>query len=135
MSEGENPLISDLTTQLKAAEAWKKEGIERLDALSEANDELQAWNKQIETELRPLKEKFEKAGEEIERLKRLLGRHKKSMEPFPIISDLRSISQRLHEKHSETEAAAIEAAYKACRAKFRKLYRDTEEALKENKDA
>ena len=59
----------------------------------------------------------------------LLRRCKKTFEPFPIVSDLRSMTQRLREKHTETEAKAITKGFAKHQAKFRKLYTEIKAAL------
>ncbi len=70
---------------------------------------------------------------ENQKIKRLLRRAKKTFEPFPIVSDLRSMTQRLREKHTDSEAEVIMKAFAKHKAKFRKLYRDIEQALKGKK--
>ena len=60
---------------------------------------------------------------------KLLERAKATFEPFPVCSDLRSMTQRLREKHSETEISEIKKGFAAHQAKFRKLYKDIEQAL------
>ncbi len=77
-----------------------------------------------------LQAKLKKQAGEIRRLKKLLRRHKESMEPFPIVSDLRSMTQLLRQKHSEKETKVIKQLYKRRKEKFGKLYRDTEQACK-----
>ena len=67
---------------------------------------------------------------ENEKLKALLQRCKKTFEPFPIVSDLKSMTQMLREKHPETEVKTIKKMFKDREKKFRKLYRDMDQALK-----
>ncbi len=83
----------------------------------------------LEDEIFQYNEELSDARTEIEGLKGLLRRHKKSMEPFPVVSDLRSMTQKLREKHDETEIKAINASYKKYKEKFRRLYRDTVKAI------
>lgn len=70
---------------------------------------------------------------ENKRLRALLKRAKATFEPFPICSDLRSMTQRLRENHTETEADAIEKGFAEHKAKFRKLHDDITKALERSK--
>ena len=63
-------------------------------------------------------------------LKDLLQRCKETFEPFPIVSDLRSMTKTLREKHDETETKAIKAMFKKAEAKNRKLYQDISDVLR-----
>ena len=68
---------------------------------------------------------------ERDKLRRLLKRAKETFEPFPVCSDLRSMTQRLREEHTEAEAWATEKGFKEHQDKFRKLYKEIKQALKE----
>ena len=63
----------------------------------------------------------------IDRLVELLLWWKATVEPFPIVSDLKSIATWLKEK--DEKVSSVEA-FKKHEAKNRKLYRDTQAALK-----
>ncbi len=64
----------------------------------------------------------------------LLKRWIESVEPFPIVSDLKSLRMWLKQKdgHHMQDKKAMEVSYKKYEAKHRKLYKDTKQALKEN---
>ena len=68
---------------------------------------------------------------EIKAKDELLRRCKKTFEPFPIVSDLRSMTKMLKEKHDVKEAEAIKKMFKEEDLKYRKLYADIDQALKE----
>ena len=70
---------------------------------------------------------------ENKRLRELLTRAKETFEPFPTVSDLRSLHRCLREnkKIDETEKANIEKMYRDHEEKDRQLYREICQALKE----
>ena len=70
---------------------------------------------------------------ENKKLKDLLKRHKETMEPFPIVSDLKSMTQVLREKHGKEDVATITKLFNERQKQFRVLYKDTEQALKDSK--
>ncbi len=74
----------------------------------------------------------EKLCKENKRLKRLLRRWKKILEPFPVVSDLKALSKFMKDSpHGTTEDAEyLHKMAKSYEKKNRKLYDDTEKALK-----
>ena len=90
------------------------------------------------TQIEDYKAQLAAAEEREKGLRELLERAKKTFEPFPVCSDLRSMTQWLREKHTEIEVKEIKRGFANHQRKFRHLYRDIEQALtpkhKEPKD-
>ena len=65
------------------------------------------------------------------KLKKLLRRWKKFLEPFPIVPDLKALTQFMKDSPHGTEedAKALHEIQKKLEKKNRKLYNDTDEAL------
>ena len=66
-------------------------------------------------------------------LLKLLGRVKKTLEPFPIVGDLKALTNTIKQSRIEDikKQEALLALHKKYKAKIRKLYKDIAQALKE----
>ncbi len=69
---------------------------------------------------------------ENEKYKKLLQRWKESVEPFSVVSDLKTMESWLGRdgKDSGTDQKVLLRSYKKLKRKDRKRYKDTEKALK-----
>ena len=66
----------------------------------------------------------------------LLKRWKKTLEPFPVSSDLKALKEFMDESPHGTEedAKVLNKLYKIQEKTYRKLYKDTEQALSTDKE-
>ena len=70
--------------------------------------------------------------EREDKLLKLLSRVKKTLEPFPVVADLKSLKNTLKQARiSKDEKVNVQKLHNKWQAKTRKLYRDIERALKD----